>query len=74
MIWDVNEYRWEQSYKAAQAYYQKHGNLKPAKRYITPDGEKLGAWLGYQRKKYAQGELNPERIEKLNSIGMVWEL
>ncbi len=72
MIWDVNEYRWQQSYKAAQAYYQEHGDLKPPKRYITPNGEKLGVWLAYQRRKYTHGALSEQRIEKLNSIGMVW--
>ena len=74
MIWDVGEYRWQQGYKAAKAYYEEHGNLTPSKRYTTPDGFKLGVWLAYQRKKYAEGDLSPERIEKLNAIGMVWAL
>lgn len=72
MIWDVGEYRWQQSYKAAQAYYAEHGNLQPSKRYTTPDGEKLGVWLAYQRKKYAQGELSAERIARLNALEMRW--
>ena len=74
MIWDVGEYRWQQSYKAAQAYYIEHGNLIPSKRYMTPEGIKLGNWLAYQRKKYTEGALSQERIEKLNTIGMQWDI
>ena len=72
MIWDVGEYRWQQSYKVAEAYYQEHGNLLLSKRYTTPDGIKLGVWLDYQRKKYAEGELSEERISMLEAIGMEW--
>ena len=72
MIWDVGEYRWQQSYQAARAYYEAHGSLTPPKRYTTPDGEKLGEWLAYQRRKYDQGELSEERIALLNAIHMVW--
>ena len=74
MIWDVGEYRWQQSYKAAKAYYQEHGHLVPSKRYTTPDGIKLGNWLAYQRKKYTEANLSEERIAKLEAIGMQWEL
>ena len=74
MIWDVGEYRWQQSYKAAKTYYQEHGNLVPSKRYTTPDGIKLGNWLAYQRKKYTEANLSEERIAKLEAIGMHWEL
>ena len=74
MIWDVGEYRWQQSYKAAKLFYQEHGHLVPSKRYMTPDGIKLGNWLAYQRKKYTEGDLSEERIHKLNAIGMQWDL
>lgn len=74
MIWDVGEYRWQQSYKAAKAYYQEYGHLVPSKRYTTPDGIKLGNWLVYQRKKYAEGNMSEERVSMLNAIGMTWEL
>lgn len=74
MIWDVGEYRWQQSYKAAKAYYQEHGHLVPSKRYTTPDGIKLGSWLVYQREKYAEGNMSEERVSMLNAIGMTWEL
>lgn len=72
MIWDVDAYRWQQTYRAARAYFEAHGDLRPAKRYVTEDGVKLGVWLTYQRDKYAKGILSSDKIEMLNAIGMVW--
>lgn len=74
MIWDVDEYRWQENYKAAKAYYQEYGNLTPIKRYVSPTGVKLGVWLSYQRQKYAKGSLSEEKIEKLEAVGMLWDL
>ena len=72
MIWDVDAYRWEQNYRAAEAYWREHGDLNPTKRYTTTDGFKLGTWLTYQRNKRAQNALDEEKITRLNAIGMVW--
>ena len=72
MIWDVDEYRWQENYREAQAYYQEHGKLCPTKRYTTPSGKKLGVWLTYQRQKHAAGELSEEKTAMLNAIGMQW--
>ena len=72
MIWDVNEYRWQQTYREAREYFLTHGNLRPAMRFVTPNGVKLGAWLAYQRRKFTAGELTEDRITKLNAIGMEW--
>lgn len=72
MIWDVDEYRWQETYREAQAYYDAYGNLRPTRRYSTPNGTNLGTWLAYQRRKFAAGELTEDRISKLNAIGMEW--
>lgn len=72
MIWDVDAYRWEQNFRAAEAYYREHGDLRPAKRYTTPDGVKLGTWLAYQREKHSRGELEAEKVTRLNAIDMAW--
>ncbi len=72
MIWDLGAYRWQQNYQAARAHFQEHGKLPFSKRYVTPDGVKLGLWLAYQREKYAKGDLSKERIELLNALNMIW--
>ena len=72
MIWDVEAHRWQETYRAARAYYRANGHLHPAKRYVTRDGVKLGAWLAYQRAKRARGTLSADKIDQLNKIGMEW--
>ena len=67
---------WEQYFTAAREYAAEYGNLKVPKRYKTPSGLSLGYWIGVQRSVYAgnrSGTLTPGQIERLNSIGMVWE-
>lgn len=77
MVWSITDATWMQYYTAAKTYYENNGDLKVAKRYITGDGLKLGAWLVNQRSLYRKGmkqkgNLNPERIHLLTNIGMTW--
>ncbi len=67
---------WEMMYQAAQRYYREHKNLEVPKRYKTPEGLSLGAWLDTQRKVYhgkAPGRLSRQQMECLTSIGMQWQ-
>ena len=59
-------------YDLAQAYYVSHGDLNVPSNYVTPEGERLGAWLAYQRTKRSRGELEEEKIARLEAIGMEW--
>lgn len=42
--------------------------------YETDNGHKLGAWVESQRELYRAGELAPERVAQLESIGSVWDV
>ena len=67
---------WNLMFSYAKQYYEEHGNLEVPKRYKTKDGYSLGSWILTQRKVYAgitYGVLGPDRIAKLDSIGMVWK-
>lgn len=67
---------WELMYSYAKQYYSDHGNLEVPKRYKTPEGYSLGLWIQTQRRVRAgeqYGTLSQERIDKLDSIGMVWD-
>ena len=64
--------RWEKNFELAREYYKANGNLNVSDKYKTEDGVALGRWVEYQRRKRAEGELEPERAKKLNGIGMVW--
>lgn len=66
---------WDMMYDFAREYFQKYGNLEVSRRYKTEDGYSLGNWIYTQRKVYkgeAYGVLGPERIRRLEEIGMVW--
>ena len=41
--------------------------------YIETDGKNLNRWLLTQRKYRSQGKLTQEQIDRLSSIGMVWQ-
>ena len=51
-----------------EAYKQEHGDMYVPKRYKSPDGYKLGQWVGIQRR--AEETMGPERHEKLTGLGL----
>ena len=63
-------------YGFAKRYYEENGDLDVPKRYKTADGYNLGHWLTTQRRVRAgavPGDLTPEKIARLDAIGMRWE-
>ena len=74
MIWEVFEDQWNEGYSKAFEYYYEHKNLRVLSNYVTKDNFKLGQWLGTQRRAYKKGTLPNEQMEKLKSIGMVWDV
>lgn len=79
MVWGNRlELAWERGFEHARAYYEQYGNLEVPARYECEDGFKLGSWITNQRTDRINGErqqlLNRERVERLDSIGMVWDV
>lgn len=67
---------WEVYFRAAQAYYNEHGDLQVPKRYITDSGLALGTWIIAQRRVYsgkAPGSLTEAQIMRLEGICMCWD-
>lgn len=67
---------WDMYYVSAKQYYQENGNLEVPARYITEEGYALGSWLNNQkaiRKGTIVGKLTEDQIQKLDSIGMIWD-
>lgn len=67
---------WDAMFAKAKEYFEGHGDLNVPNRYKTEEGYSLGAWISTQRRVRAgrqYGDLTPERIARLDSIGMVWE-
>ena len=68
---------WNTYYLAAKEFYDMYGHLKIPKGYTTPTGLTVGSWIQTQRKVYtgkATGILTEEMIERLNAIGMIWDV
>lgn len=72
--WEVYEPFWQKNFLLAQEYFIEHGDLLVPQHFETDDGSKLGVWLQNQRTKYRAGKLSDDRIEKLESIGMIWAM
>lgn len=65
---------WDYYFNAAYAYYRTHGDLRVPRRYVDENGLCLGAWIHSQRYARSKGQkLTQGQIERLNSIGMIWE-
>jgi len=67
---------WDLMYEKAVEFYNEYGSLDVPTKFITADGYSLGVWLQTQRKVYngeSDGILTPDRIEKLDKLGMRWD-
>ena len=74
MRWtDKASRQWEIGYSHAEEFYKSAGNLDVASSYKTESGYSLGAWISKNRTAYKNGKLSDERIDRLNSIGMIWD-
>lgn len=72
---------WEEVYLLAVNYYNKYKDLNVNRNFKTDDGViysqygyALGEWIATQRKLYNKNELDVEKIDRLNKIGMTWSL
>ena len=70
-VWNVLEHNWEQGYEYLVAYKKEFGDclMSSTTKY---NGYKLGGWLATQR-NYKE-KLTPERLSRLNKLGVVWEV
>jgi superfamily II DNA/RNA helicase len=73
-VWDKFDDLFENGYQETLKYRKQFGKANTPTRYKTPDGFRLGGWQGDQKTYYNKGELDNERIKKLEDIGFVWGL
>ena len=75
MVWGIGiELRWNEKYELAKNYYEENGHLNMLVSHITKEGAHLGAWIAQQRKMKKAGKLSYEKIQKLEKIGMIWDV
>ncbi|MFI9080933.1 Helicase associated domain protein [Streptomyces sioyaensis] len=79
---------WRRGVEAAVIYAREHGDLKVPFTYRVPGGDDqaveaegwpaslanfpLGQWIADNRRFYARGDMDTDRIEQLEKLGMVW--
>ncbi|BBC91177.1 helicase [Streptomyces rochei] len=79
---------WRRGIEAAVIYNRLHGDLKVPFTYRVPSGEDqvveaegwpaslvgfpLGQWIADARRFYARGDMDEDRVEQLEKLGMVW--
>ncbi len=74
--WDVKAAWWEDGYAHAKAFFEEHKDLAVPKSYVCVDGFRLYNWVSRQISVYKgkiRGDLTPDKIKRLEAIGMVWE-
>ena len=66
------EERWDDKYNRLVEYWKKHNSTIVPNEY--ENDPKLGTWVMHQRAFYdKKGKLSPERIDRLEAIGFVWD-
>jgi len=84
VVWDVVAGQWERNYALLRAYREREGHANVPKRHVE-EGEKLGVWLGTQRKRHQARDLSEEErkakrvsplsdeeVGRLEALGVVW--
>ncbi|MFI8829341.1 Helicase associated domain protein [Streptomyces sp. NPDC053431] len=77
---------WRRGVEAAVIFAREHGDLKVPFTYRVPEGEEaegvgwpaslagfpLGQWIADNRRFYARGDMDTDRVAQLEKLGMVW--
>jgi len=71
--WDLLSEQWEKAFSYLKVYIDEHGDCLVPRYFSTPDGFKLGAWISNQRARRVADRLSPERIQRLDEVGFVWD-
>lgn len=61
---------WSEMFEKLKAYKRKYGDYNVPQKW--KEDRKLGRWVNTQRLHYKMGDIKPERIKILNSIGFIW--
>jgi hypothetical protein len=82
--WNPAEAGWEKMFSALEAYKEEHGDCNVPRYWF--DNPELGQWVNNQRAKWKlekakpsqrqankRGRLSPERVERLESLGFIWD-
>jgi superfamily II DNA or RNA helicase len=63
---------WDERYGQLQAYKERFGDCYVPQ--LWRDNKQLGAWVGTQRGERGRDRLSPERINRLDGVGFIWDV
>ncbi|WCK57351.1 Helicase associated domain protein (plasmid) [Aneurinibacillus sp. Ricciae_BoGa-3] len=70
-MWNIIPANWGRMFNELKRYQNEHGNCNPS---VHSDTDKqLGIWVYEQKRAFKNGTLSEDRIQKLNSIGFLWQ-
>ncbi|MBF0215079.1 MAG: helicase associated domain-containing protein [Magnetococcales bacterium] len=70
-IWDSRAIFWEEMFAALTEYREQHGDCLVSE--SQTDQSQLAWWVAAQRKARLANQLEPERVQRLDAIGFVWD-
>lgn len=70
-IWDAKAVLWEEMFAALATFRDQYGNCLVPETY--EENPQLAWWVVTQRKAYRSGQLEAERISRLNDLGFFWD-
>ena len=73
MAWNAFDQKWEDMFALLEHYHAREGHCNVPGRH-KEENENLGSWLGTQRRAKRNGFISRERIKRLDSIGMIWNV
>ncbi|MDY8023399.1 Helicase associated domain protein [Paenibacillus polymyxa] len=71
-IWIPHNEIWMNNFELIIKYKETYGDCNVPARYDI-NGVKLGIWVSRQRQLYKNNKLTQERIDKLDSLGIIWD-
>jgi hypothetical protein len=71
VVWERLDDFWEHRFRDLTTFKMQHGHCNVPVEY--PQNPALGKWLNNQRRLKRRRELSPDRVKRLEQVGMVWE-
>ncbi len=69
-VWDPIAEKWEEGFAALVSFVKEYSHARVLQDHINQENFQLGKWVSTQRSR--KKELSNERIDRLNSIGFIW--
>lgn len=70
--WNIYDTQWNKNYNALIEFIKKNNQFP--KYYESYNNITVGSWVREQKKRYYKNKLSTDKIDKLNKIGIVWDL